>query len=517
MRKAVLIAPPNDFAGNVNVRRFTTLLAPPMGILALGSYLSAHDVPLELIDVQMDFGFGLTYAAERIAFQRVAQYLYDQADDVAWIGISQLSNASTGVTLAQEIHALLPELPIIFGGYFPSGAYRALLERVPLITAIVRGDGEVAALEISRSLAQGRPFLDDRVPNLAWMNEGSVRTTPIQPVSLDDLPIMDFRLLRNPSNYQNIDLMTSRGCPFRCNYCLESSMRPYAAHSPTWVDRQLAHLEAETPNDRVFVYDPVFGLGRERTIEMCCALGKRRFTYAVESRVDVLAPDLLQDLRQAGVEIVYLGIESASPDTLLRMNKLRSAAQARSYLVDAMKVLQACFENDVTPVVGFMLGFPGDTEADYQATLEFAEDVGQLHDRVVAQTGVETGFVPFVFYTKIYEGSPLAERVTEDFPEMTLRSSESFIGERVVLSPTPGLGMDVTQRYRDEIVRRGDHSPLALERLREHFSFSLEVFLAEHPELTDEQGVVVLGDHLRRFPQTFSAAATLTRYDKSKR
>jgi radical SAM superfamily enzyme YgiQ (UPF0313 family) len=516
VKKTILITPPNDFAGNVNVAQFTTLLAPPLGILVLGSYLSAHGVPVELVDVQMDFGFGLTHVAERVAFQRVAQYLHDQANDVAWIGISQLSNASTGVSLAQEIHALLPDTPIIFGGYFPSGAYRALLERYPFITAIVRGDGEVTALEISRDLAQGRPFLHDEVSNMAWMNEGQVHTTPVRPVALDDLPIMDFRLLRNPSNYQNIDLMTSRGCPFRCNYCLESSMRPYAAHSPSWVDRQLAHMEAETPNDHVFIYDPVFGLGRERTIEMRWVLGKRRFTYAVESRVDVLAPDLLPDLRKAGVEITYLGIESASPGTLLRMNKLHSAAQAWNYLTDAMKVLEACFENDVTPVVGFMLGFPGDTEADYRATREFAKAVKQLHDRVVARTGVETGFVPFVFYTKIYEGSPLAKRVAEDFPETTFRCSESFIGEKAVLSPTPGLDVDVTQRYRDEIVHHGAHTPLALERLRKHFSFSLEAFLGEHPELTDEQGVIVLGDYLRRFPQTFSAGATLTRHDKSR-
>ena len=44
-KKVVLIAPPNDFAGNVNVAQFTLLLAPPLSILALGSYLSAHDVP----------------------------------------------------------------------------------------------------------------------------------------------------------------------------------------------------------------------------------------------------------------------------------------------------------------------------------------------------------------------------------------------------------------------------------------------------------------------------------------
>jgi radical SAM superfamily enzyme YgiQ (UPF0313 family) len=513
MKKAILIAPPNDFAGNVNVARFTTLLAPPLGILALGSYLSAHDVPVELIDVQMNFGFGLTRAAERLVAQRLAQYLRDQADAIAWIGISQLSNAGTGIVIAQEIHAALPDMPIIFGGYFPSTAYRSLIEKYPFITAIVRGDGEAAALEISRSLAQGRSFLCDETPNLVWLDGGRIRATPTRPMALGDLPIMDFRLLRNPFGYQNVDLMTSRGCPFRCNYCLESSMRPYAAHSLSWVDRQLAHLETEMPNDHVFIYDPVFGLGRERTLEMCQVLRKRRFTYAVEGRVDVLAPDLVAALCKAGVETIFLGIESASAETLLRMNKVPSAAKAESYLTDAMEMLKACFENDVMPVMGFMLGFPGDREADYQATLEFVKDVGRLYDRVVARTGVETGFVPLALYTKIYEGSSLAESVTEDFPEATLRS-EPFVGERTALSPTPGLGLDVTQRYQAEIVRHGGYTSLALERLRRHYSFSMEAFLAEHPELTDDQGVTVLGDYLRRFPQAFSVASGLMQYNK---
>jgi anaerobic magnesium-protoporphyrin IX monomethyl ester cyclase len=516
MKKTILIAPPNDFAGNVNVARFTSLLAPPLGIVALGSYLSAHGVPVELVDVQMDFGFGLTRDAERIVFQRVVRHLCDQGDDIAWVGISQLSNAGTGVAIAREIHNALPDTPIIFGGYFPSGAYRSLLQEYPFITAIVRGDGEAAALDVGRRLAQGLPFPHDEIPNLVWLDGNGINATPSRPMQLHDLPILDFGLLHNPSSYQIIDLMTSRGCPFRCNYCLESSMRPYATHSPSWVDQQLAHLKAEMPNDHVFIYDPVFGLGRKRTLEMCQTLRKHRFTYAVESRVDVLTPDLVPTLRQAGVETIYLGIESASVETLLRMNKLSSAARARSYLAGAVEVLKACFRCDVTPVSGFMLGFPGDTETDYQVTLEFVKDVRELHDQITAQTGIETGFVPFVFYTKIYEGSSLAESVTEAFPDAVLRP-EPFIGENAVLSPTPGLGLDVAQRYQAEIVRHSAYTPLALERLLHYFSFSMEAFLAEYPELVDDQGVVVLGDCLRRFPQTFGAASTLTHYDKSRK
>src|SRR5512143_2415032 len=98
-------------------------VSPPLGILSLGTYLIEHGVPAELIDVQVDFGFGLTAAAQRVICQRVARYLQGQADAIAWVGLSQLSNSASGVMLAEEIRAVLPEIPIVLGGYFPSSNY----------------------------------------------------------------------------------------------------------------------------------------------------------------------------------------------------------------------------------------------------------------------------------------------------------------------------------------------------------------------------------------------------------
>ncbi len=515
LKKVVLIAAANDFAGNVNVANLTSLLAPPLGILALGSYLAAHDVPVELIDVQMDFGFGLTHAGEGEVSRRLVRYLLDRADTIAWIGVSQLSNSGSGVALAEEIHRALPGIPLVLGGYFPSSAYRVLLEKSPFITAIVRGDGEAAALAICQYLAEGRSFLTEEIPNLAWRDNGQICTSAAQPIALDGLPILDVRLLRNRHGYQVIDLMTSRGCPFRCNYCLEGSMRPYATYPPSWVDRQLAHLEAEAPNERIFIYDPVFGLGRDRVLDMSRVLGNHRFGYGVESRVDVLAAELVPVLRRSGVETIFWGVESASPGTLMRMQKVQSESEAEGYLHSALVAQVACFENGVTPVMGLMLGFPGDCEADYQATLAFAKEIRHLHDTVAAQTGVATGFVPFAFYTKVYAGSCLADWVHAEYPDAILRS-EPFIGEMTVLSPSPGLDLNATQRYQVEIARQGVYSRLAQERLSRYYSFSMNAFLAAHPELTDEQDVTVLGDSLRRFPPRFTFESMQMHFDKSK-
>ncbi len=516
MKKAVLISSPNDFAGNANVARFTTPLAPPLGILALGSYLAMHNVPVELIDVQMDFGFGLTREAEKIVCQRVAAHLCDQAEEIAWIGISQISNSGSGIILAQEIHAALAQIPIVFGGYFPSSNYRTLLKRYPFITAIVRGDGEAAVLQISRSLDQGQSFLVPSTPNLAWINrQGELEASPAEPMDLRRLPNLNFRLLRNFEWYPTIDLMTSRGCPFKCNYCLEDSMRSYAEFSPEWVTRQIDQLTAELPGRSVYICDPIFGINQQRTKKICQTLKRPGFTYAVESRVDVMTPGLVPTLREAGVEMIFLGVESASPSTLVRMNKVRSEAAAEKYIHQAKDVLRSCFENQLTPMIGFMLGFPGDKESDYQATLAFIQQVRRIHDQVVQDHDVATGFLPYSFYSKIYDGTQLSQHVEYQYPEVVLRT-EPFIGEKIVLSPSPGVDLDMTSRYQSEITRQGAYTPLALKRSSCYAAFSMEAFLTAHPEVTDENGVTVLGDSFLRYPREFSATSAYMIYDKAK-
>jgi radical SAM superfamily enzyme YgiQ (UPF0313 family) len=406
--------------------------------------------------------------------------------------------------LAQEIHALLPDMPIIFGGYFASSACRILLKRYPFITAVVLGDGEAAALEISRSLAQGRSFLSDQTPNLAWREGDEIRATPVRPMSLDALPILNFNLWRAPSCHPLIEIMTSRGCPYDCTYCLESSMRPYAKYPAAWVTQQLDHLEPIASNDWLLVFDPIFGLGQRQTLETCEALRGRRFNYAVESRVDVLSPDLIPALRAAGIEGIYFGFESASPTTLLRMRKVRSADKAHEYADRAKQVLKACFENDVTPIVGFMLAFPGDTEADYQASLTFAQDLKQLHDQVAAQTGFQSGYVFVVSYTQVYEETPLEKQIKQEFPDVVLEQ-DSFIGGQTVLSPSPSVDMDMTCYYENEIQRYDAYTPVATDRSQRYILFPMLDFVQAHPELTDEEGVIALGDGLQRFPEGFLA------------
>lgn len=411
MKKVVLIVPPPAIPEtDSEPLRHRVYLTSPLGVVALGSYLSAHDVPVEIVDVQMDYGIGLNPDAERAILRRVTLDLAAQADAIGWVGISKTWGRDRGLEIAREVHRALPQAPIILGGYQASGVYRHLLERHRFVTAVVRGDGEEAALRISRCVAQGKPFLCKETPNLAWREGGRIATSRMEAVDLARLPICDYRLLRNLDSYRMISVSTSRGCPFRCPYCAEVGMRPYAAFSIGWVQRQLSHVSAVTRCRWVHLVDAVFGVeGRERTLEVCKALRKLHFAGVTQTRTDVVGPEMVRTLANYGFKILFYGVESASPASLVRMGKVATPSAARRYVQESMRTIQACFEEGVTPVVGMMFAYPGDTESDYRASLEFVKELRKRHDSTSPRGGKRAGLFMIPFMTLVFDGTPLAE------------------------------------------------------------------------------------------------------------
>ena len=492
MKKAVILGSAEGLNPNSTHQGARDQVVPPLSIVAVGSYLRAHGVPVELIDIEVDFGLGLTREARQVVGRRVASYLAAQAEDIAWVGISIHSNVSLGISEdtspIEPIHAALPNTPMIFGGYLASIDYHVLLQKYPFVTAVVRGDGEVPALNISRRLARGETVPSDQTPNLAWTDRGEIRTTPIKTLPPAELPIFDYTLLRNPRSYEKIDLMTSRGCPFSCDYCLENLMRPFGEYPLSWISQQLEHVEAVSPSSHLFFFDPIFGVQRERTLEICELMSARRrqFSWGFLSRVDVLPPDLLGPLRRAGVESIFLGVEAISESALRRMQKVRSAAMADKYVKSALAVLGACFENDITPFIALMVGYPGDSEDDYRAVLSFLDQVGELHER----SRSKPGFFVYPQITKIYDNSPLAQRIQEgEFPDVILQPGP-LMGE--TLATSPQLGPETIQAFLLEIAARSLLSTKAKERLGKLWmrrAGLFESFCSAHPELIDEENV----------------------------
>jgi radical SAM superfamily enzyme YgiQ (UPF0313 family) len=473
MKKAIMIGVSINYAMELSIFDHTSSISPPLGALSVCSYLAHHHIPTELIDVKMDFGIGLSEEANIEIINRITHYLSEQAQEIAWIGISQLSSDANAIALAQAIHATLGDIPIVLGGYAATSNYLTILKENPFIAAIVLGDGEYAALEISQAIENGRSFLSEQTPSVVWIDAAGLHKSPPRQVDLNTLPILDFTLLKHPDSYPNIDIATSRGCPFRCNYCLEINMRPYAKFSPEWLDRQLAHIQTTLPNKRISVYDPIFGLNADHTTEICNVLDKWDFSYCIESRVDVLSPEFIHRLAEVGVEVIYWGFESASANTLVRMNKVPSHSRATSYIAQSFKVFEACFRNGITPVIGYMFAYPGNSEADEMAALDYAKALRQLYD----QTNTDTGYALFPSATSVYEGSEMARLIQrEEMPEPEVN--------------------DTTYGLMEEFSKLDEWSDIATERLLTYVVLPLKEFIEKSPEQIDGSGIFNLREAL---------------------
>lgn len=159
---------------------------------------------------------------------------------------------------------------------------------------------------------------------------------------------------------------------------------------------------------------------------------------------------------------------------------------AEKYVKSALAVLDACFQNDITPFIAMMVGYPGDTEDDYRTALGFFDRVAKLHARSRTQPGASV----YPQMTKIYDNSPLAQRVVEEFPDAILQPG-FLMGETFATSPR--LGMETIQAYSAEMATRSLLSPRAIERLQGLWmrpAESFDAFCRTHPDFVDADGVL---------------------------
>jgi anaerobic magnesium-protoporphyrin IX monomethyl ester cyclase len=246
---------------------------------------------------------------------------------------------------------------------------------------VVRGEGEQTLAELLDHLSGRGPTLDE-VRGLAYRVEGRVHLTPPRPDlrDLDALPFPAWDLVdvaryraiwERRHGYFSMNVATSRGCPFHCNWCAKPIWgQRYHVRSPENVVRELAWLRATHRPDHLWFVDDVFGL-RPGWIRRFAELIEREqlaLPFKALQRADLLLKgDTVEALGRAGAKTVWIGAESGSQEVLDAMDKGTRVEQIR----DAARRLR-----DTGIEVGFFLqfGYPGETRADVEKTLRLVRE-----------------------------------------------------------------------------------------------------------------------------------------------
>jgi anaerobic magnesium-protoporphyrin IX monomethyl ester cyclase len=245
-------------------------------------------------------------------------------------------------------------------------------------TAVAVGEAELsiaewlASEETSPPAIPGIVSMNDRGELVSFGSRAPVRDVDSFPSPAWDLADIDAyrRAWENRHGYFSLPLATSRGCPFHCNWCAKPIWgQRYAAMSPKRAVAEFKILK-DLGATHVNVVDDVFGLTPGWMEEFGDGLSHAgaSLPYRCLSRADLLTDRLVHGLSQSGCTMVWIGAESGSQAILDAMEKGTTVEEIRG----AARRLKAA-----SIKVGFFLqfGYPGETEADIQATLNLVDDV----------------------------------------------------------------------------------------------------------------------------------------------
>jgi radical SAM superfamily enzyme YgiQ (UPF0313 family)/anti-anti-sigma regulatory factor len=210
-------------------------------------------------------------------------------------------------------------VPVVIGG--PHVTFRPE-EALGYADYVVRGEGETVFPELVEGLSAGRDVRG--LPGLSFIDDGQVVSNPLPAaVDLAGLPHPDLGLIRNLGRLSVIPLMTSRGCPFSCNFCAVTPIfgRRYRFAPKEAVLEQLDRYRGR----RIFFYDDNFTADVERSKELLEEVLRRRLAppwWSAQIRVDVARdPELMDLMARTGCKVVYVGVESVNPATLKAFHK----------------------------------------------------------------------------------------------------------------------------------------------------------------------------------------------------
>jgi len=294
------------------------------------------------------------------------------------IGITAFSYCYKYVSeLIKEIK-VFTKIPLIVGGPHVSATKGQILKQTKADFAM-KGESEVSFFKFLEEIKKEKPDFS-KASSLIWRNDkGEIVENENEPLikDLDTLPFPDYSEFRftEYSYYhaRTIPILTSRGCPYGCNYCsVRLSMgRRFRARSPENVIAEIEHWYKR--GFRNFeINDDCFSLDLERAEKICDLILEKnlKIIYQLYNgiRVDRVSERLLKKMKASGCVFISYGAESGNQDIINIIGKGITLDQVK-------KAVDLTNNVGIRNSVNFIIGHPGETYETAMETLEFAREL----------------------------------------------------------------------------------------------------------------------------------------------
>ena len=369
----------------------------PLGLLAVGSCLDAERYDVRIIDARLEDDPQAAVLAE--------------IDDAVCLGMSVLTGRpiADALGILRAAKARRPDLPTVWGGWHPSLFPTDCLDE-PCLDYTVKGQGEASFRALVERLVDGQGA--DDISGVSFRHNGHVVFNDSAGLeNMDIFPPPDFGLIPVEKYFslkrrRQLDYITSTGCLFRCAFCADPFVynRGWSAVSPSRLADEIEQLWQQHRFTDLNFQDETFFTYTNRVAEISEEFLRRdmKFTWAATMRADqgVRLPEEIFELCiRSGLRRVLIGVESGSPVVLERIMKDTTVDQI-------IAAAEMCARHGVAGIFSFIVGFPGEGNAEVQETLDLVKKLRAMSSQ----------FETPIFYYKPYPGSRLAQEVTADIP-----------------------------------------------------------------------------------------------------
>lgn len=342
---------------------------PPLGLAYVASVLEKSGFQVEIYD---------NYLLER-PVEEVKSEIRKRSPEIVGLTCNSLSYERV-VEMAKTVKEACPSCRVVVGGPHASYMPETLLEHQE-IDYVVVGEGERAMVQLVFNITKGeKASAAAQIPGVACKIGGEIAKTPPQFIAnLDEVPfptrhLLPMRMYVRELSYLSVkpvDTMSiHRGCPYRCAYCETRELWGSAcrAFSPQRVIDEIQQILETYGTKGIYFVGDNFTINKKRTTELCRLMKSNKIDlkWTCETRSDLINKELLTEMKSAGCQTMFFGVESGSPRIQQKLNKGID-------LQEVVKAFELCRQVGVQTVTSFMLGIPGETVGDMNETFDFAK------------------------------------------------------------------------------------------------------------------------------------------------
>jgi len=346
-----------------------------LALATLAGYLRPHGYECGCVDAKF----------ERLSYDDVLERVRAFAPDI--VGLTAFTNeVKPAARVAERIKRELPGVKVILGGVHVTAIPERTMNEFPSFDFGAVGEGEQTMLDLCDALRDGGDLAG--IDGLIWRDDGGalIENSPRADIAdQDSIPMPAWDLM--PPARESL-VMTARGCPYSCQFCMNPNGRVVRKRSPESFVDELDWLIEHAKPERLFICDEIFSVDVKRThriLDLMIERGHHRhLKWMAQTHVNFVDEELFAKMKRAGAYMVGFGIETGDLEKLRTLNKgirgfekidaARAAAARAGLPVEAYFIIGQPHEtwesarntvrlavrvNPDLPIFGIMVPYPG--------------------------------------------------------------------------------------------------------------------------------------------------------------